>query len=160
MKKMFRVEERPLFPHHSVPPKPLHAPKTRLHKKKYTVIITILQLFINQRSYAQALGVASVEADAGHSPYSCMRDQGWGCKTVRHFYCRYFKSQPYIYCAHASCRICGPRGHFLFVGETAAEFKKTHHEDNTLCLPNTCVGKGNTLQQVINLCHGAIEELR
>ena len=45
--------------------------------------------------------------------------------------------------------------------DTAAEFKKTYHEDNTLCLPNTRVGgKGNTLQWVVNLWLGAAEELQ
>jgi hypothetical protein len=69
---------------------------------------------------------------------------GWGMQNCSTFLLPIFQ-ESYTYCAHASCRICGPRGRFLFVWVTAAEFKKTHHEDNTLCLPNTGMGKGNIL---------------
>jgi len=73
-----------------------------------------------------------------------MRDQGWGMQNCSTFLLPIFQ-ESYTYCAHASCRICGPRVRFLFVEDNAAEFKKKYHEDNTLCLPNTCFGRGKHL---------------
>ena len=144
MKKMFRVEERPLFPHHSVPPNPsthLQPDYTKKVQCNYNNIIAFHQSTVTCTGTWSCIGWArcwTLSLQLHEGP-------GMGMQNCSTFLLPIFQ-ESYTYCAHASCRICGPRGRFLFVGDNAAEFKKTRHEDNTQCLPNTCVGKENTLQ--------------
>lgn len=73
---------------------PFHAPKTRLHKKKvecnYNNILALHQSTVTCTGTWSCIGRGRCRTV--HCPCSCMRDQGRGCKTVRHFYCRYFNS--------------------------------------------------------------------
>jgi len=81
---------------------PFHAPKSRLHTKKvecnYNNILALHQSTVTCTGTWSCIGWGRCRT--GHSPYSCMRDQGRGCKTVRHFYCRYFNSPIHIMRTH------------------------------------------------------------
>ena len=148
MKKMFRVEERPLFPHHSVPPPP--KPSTHLKpdytKKKvqcnYNNIIAFHQSTVTCTGTSSCIGWGRCRPDT--LPTAAWGTQGWGMQNCSTFLLPIFQ-ESYTYCAHASCRICGPRGRFSLCWRDRGRIQKNESRGQHIMFSKYLCGKGKHL---------------